>query len=186
MKIAVLFPGIGYTCDKPLLYYSGKLAAGYGYEVKPVPYGHFPPGVKGNRRKMEQAFESALEQAEEILKDIEWGSYEEILFISKSVGTIVAAAYAKRHEIRVRSISYTPLTDTFLFAEGEGIMFHGTKDQWVDDSEDIREGCRKIGQRLYFTEGANHSLETGDVRKDIENMKLIMEQTADYMEEAIS
>ena len=24
-KIAVLFPGIGYTCDKPLLYYSAKL-----------------------------------------------------------------------------------------------------------------------------------------------------------------
>ena len=24
-SIAVLFPGIGYTCDKPLLYYSEKL-----------------------------------------------------------------------------------------------------------------------------------------------------------------
>ena len=24
-NIAVLFPGIGYTCDKPLLYYSEKL-----------------------------------------------------------------------------------------------------------------------------------------------------------------
>ena len=23
-KIAVLFPGIGYTCDKPLLYYSAS------------------------------------------------------------------------------------------------------------------------------------------------------------------
>lgn len=32
-KIAVLFPGIGYTCDKPLLYYSAKLAAEKGYEV---------------------------------------------------------------------------------------------------------------------------------------------------------
>ncbi len=184
MKIAVLFPGIGYTCDKPLLYYSGKLAAGYGYKVKPVPYGNFPPGVKGNRRKMEQAFDSALEQAEDILKGVEWESYEDILFISKSVGTIVAAAYARKHKIRVRSISYTPLMDTFRFAEGDGIMFHGTKDPWADDSEAVREGCRKIGQRLYYTEGANHSLETGNVRTDIENMKRIMEQTADYMEEA--
>jgi phosphoglycolate phosphatase len=25
-KIAVIFPGIGYTCDKPLLYYAGKFA----------------------------------------------------------------------------------------------------------------------------------------------------------------
>lgn len=30
-KIAVLFPGIGYTCDKPLLYYTGKLAVARGY-----------------------------------------------------------------------------------------------------------------------------------------------------------
>ena len=32
-KIAVLFPGIGYTCDKPLLYYTGKLAVARGYKI---------------------------------------------------------------------------------------------------------------------------------------------------------
>lgn len=42
MKLAVLFPGIGYTCDKPLLYYGAKLAKSYGYEVKRVEYGNFP------------------------------------------------------------------------------------------------------------------------------------------------
>ena len=38
MKIAILFPGIRYNCNKPLLYYSGKLALQYGYEVFKVPY----------------------------------------------------------------------------------------------------------------------------------------------------
>ena len=32
MKLAVFFPGIGYHCDKPLLYYSRKLVQEYGYE----------------------------------------------------------------------------------------------------------------------------------------------------------
>ena len=32
MKIAVFFPGIGYHCDKPLLYYVRKLAQECGYE----------------------------------------------------------------------------------------------------------------------------------------------------------
>ena len=137
MKIAVLFPGIGYTCDKPLLYYAGKLAGKYGYEVRSVAYGNFPSGVKGNREKMEQSFYSALQQSEEILKDICWEDYEDILFISKSVGTIVAAAYMKNHKIRARSISFTPLADTFSFASGEGIMFHGTSDPWVKDSDEI-------------------------------------------------
>ena len=32
-KIAVFFPGIGYTNEKPLMYYSRKLAAEHDYEV---------------------------------------------------------------------------------------------------------------------------------------------------------
>jgi hypothetical protein len=32
-KIAVVFPGVGYTKDRPLLYYAGKLAAANGYEL---------------------------------------------------------------------------------------------------------------------------------------------------------
>ena len=35
-KIACLFPGIGYTCDKPLLYYSWKLLKGLDWEIVPV------------------------------------------------------------------------------------------------------------------------------------------------------
>ena len=45
-KIAVLFPGIGYTCDKPLLYYTGKLAVARGYKLVKVEYGNFPSGIK--------------------------------------------------------------------------------------------------------------------------------------------
>lgn len=30
MKLAVFFPGIGYHCDKPLLYYSRKLVQNMG------------------------------------------------------------------------------------------------------------------------------------------------------------
>ena len=33
-KLAVIFPGIGYTAYKPLLYYSRRIAANFGYEIK--------------------------------------------------------------------------------------------------------------------------------------------------------
>ena len=32
-KLAVLFPGVGYQIDRPLLYHSAKLARERGYEV---------------------------------------------------------------------------------------------------------------------------------------------------------
>ncbi|MBD5460191.1 MAG: alpha/beta hydrolase, partial [Lachnospiraceae bacterium] len=88
-KLAVVFPGIGYHTDKPLLYYSKKIAACQGFEIREVPYGNFPPDVKGSAEKMEQAFRSALAQCGEILRDVDFGKYDEILFLSKSIGTAV-------------------------------------------------------------------------------------------------
>ena len=118
-QIACLFPGIGYTCDKPLLYYSWKLLSKQGWEIVPVQYSGFPSGVKGNPEKMQKAAKMALEQAEEILRDIHWNKYDQILFVAKSVGTVVSCAYAQRHQISCRSILFTPVEETFLFPAGD-------------------------------------------------------------------
>ena len=52
-KLAVFFPGIGYTMDRPLLHFSRRIAADLGYELRPLPYTGFPSGVRGDREKME-------------------------------------------------------------------------------------------------------------------------------------
>ena len=179
-KIAVIFPGVGYHVDKPLLYYSKKLAAQNGYEIKEVPYGKFPKGVKGSREKMEKAFFSALEQAGEILKDIDFSEYEDVLFISKSVGTAVASAYAGKYGLNTRNIYYTPVEASFQFMKQPGIAFTGTADNWVT-FDAVERGCREGGFPLYVTEDGNHSLETGDVRRDLENLQTIMKITEEYI-----
>lgn len=179
-KIAVLFPGIGYTCEKPLLYYTGKLAAAKGYEIVKVEYGNFPSGIKGNKEKMEAAFYSGLEQAEEILKEIRWEEYEEILFLSKSVGTIISSAYSKKYDLNVYNVLFTPLSQTFLFADKNGIVFHGTADPWAK-TEEILEECKKLNLTVILTENGNHSLETGDVIKDIENIEQIMRKVDEFV-----
>ena len=181
-SIAVLFPGIGYSCDRSLMYFTGKLAAAEGYELRTVPYGDFPKGVKGNRSKMEQSFYSAMEQAEKLLQDIDWNAYDRILFIGKSIGTIVASAYAKEHRIGVKSVLFTPLTDTYRFAEGQAVAFHGTADPWAETPEIIRLSKEK-GIPIYLTEQANHSLETGDVPADVRNLAEIMAHVQAFLEE---
>ena len=179
-KLAVLFPGIGYTCDKPLLYYSGKLLRSLDWEVLPVAYSGFPSGVKGNSEKMRRCAEQALEQAEEVLQGIRWEEYGELLFIGKSLGTVVGAAYAKQHVLRCRQILFTPVEDTFRYAGKESVAFHGTADPWAD-TEAIRSGCGKLGIPLYDTAGANHSLETGDVEKDIRELKKVMKRVRAFI-----
>ena len=111
-KIACLFPGIGYTCDKPLLYYSWKLLKGLGWEIVPVRYSGFPDHVKGNSKKMQQCANIALEQTEALLQEINWNEYSDILFIGKSVGTVVSAAYAKRHSLNCRQILFFHFSDS--------------------------------------------------------------------------
>lgn len=179
-RLAVIFPGVGYHCDKPLLYYGKKLAARRGYEIREVSYGNFEPGIKGNREKMENAFRSAFRQAEDILKDTDWKMYEEILFLSKSVGTAVAAAYAGSRGLRIRNIFFTPVEQTFLFVEQEGIVFHGNADPWARTSE-VERLCREKHLPLYITEGANHSMETGEVLKDLEILRQIMGRCEKYI-----
>ena len=178
-KIACLFPGIGYTCDKPLLYYSWKLLKGMGWEIVPVQYSGFPSGVKGNAEKMQQCAHMALEQAEELLQAVDWSEYEEILFIGKSVGTVVCAAYAKRHGLDCRQVLFTPVEAAFQFTGRKAIAFHGTADPWAD-TKAIERSCRHLEIPLYETEDANHSLETGDVDQDIKELRKVMKLVQDF------
>ena len=179
-KIACLFPGIGYTCDKPLLYYSRKLLKGEGWEVIPAAYSGFPPGVKGDAEKMRLSTQMALDKAGEILERIDWDSYPEILFVGKSIGTAVGCAYARRHQLACRQILFTPIEDTFRWADSGAIAFHGTSDPWADTKK-IEKCCAELGIALYETEGANHSLETGDLEVDLETVRRTMRIVREYI-----
>ena len=180
MKLAVLFPGIGYTCDKPLMYYSGKLARALGYDVRPVPYTGFPKGVKGSPEGMRRSFALASEQAEALLGDVRWDDYESLLLIGKSIGTAVALRFAREHGLTARSVLFTPLAETFIFETGEAIAFHGTADPWAETPA-IEAACRSRGIPLYLTEGANHSLETGAVEVDIRTLAITMDRVSAFI-----
>ena len=119
-KIAVLFPGIGYHTDKPLLYYSRELARERGYEIKEIKYGDLPSGIKGNHAKMLEAFQKALQDAKEQLTEVSFEQYEDVLFLSKSIGTAVAAAYARERRVQARQVYYTPVEESFEAIEREG------------------------------------------------------------------
>lgn len=61
-RIAIIVPGIGYTTDRSLLYFAGKVAQNAGYELQKIQFSGFEKGVKGNPEKMKRAFSHAYEQ----------------------------------------------------------------------------------------------------------------------------
>lgn len=61
-----------------------------------------------------------------------------------------------------------------------GIVFHETHDSWAETACLVQR-CEAKGYPCHIIENANHSLETGEVHKDIENMAYIMELTDAYI-----
>ena len=175
--LAVFFPGIGYTCDRSLLYYTAIMMKELGYRIVPVPYTGFPRNVKGDAQKMRECYVIARNQATEILRDIDFSEYNDIVFIGKSIGTTVALAIAKQFDLTVRSVLYTPLVETFdMLPEkpcDRAIAFHGTRDPWANTQEIIA-ACEIRGIPLHLVENANHSLETGDLDNDLHTLKETM------------
>lgn len=165
MKLCVLFPGIGYHCQKPLLKLSGQLASDKGYEVLPLVYSDFPEGAKGNEEKMREAVIHAINQTEQQLSQVGFSQYERIIFIGKSIGTAACLAYRKKHGVKSKCFLLTPLEMTFENPANDCMAFHGTSDQWAE-TESIERLCEEYNVPLYEYPGANHSLMTSNARQD--------------------
>lgn len=176
-KLAVIFPGVGYHTDKPLLYYSKKLAKNKEYEIVEVKY-DLPEGaaiIKTDAEKQLQAFEEVFTQVVEQLKDVKFKDYEKVVFIGKSIGTAFAARYNMTYELEADQIIFTPIELTFAYINPcEGFVFHGDADP-LCDTQMCTQLCDELSLTYVVVPEANHSLETGDVAVDIANLQKVME-----------
>ncbi|CAK7036007.1 MAG: hypothetical protein BACD_00113 [Bacteroides rodentium] len=182
-KLAVIFPGVGYHADKPLLYYSGKIAKEREYEVIKLVFRDLPDRIFESEEKRAEAFGIAMKQAEEALKDVDFDSFREVLFISKSIGTGIAAAYQAKCGMKARNIYYTPLLATLKMMQPEsGVVFHGTNDPWEENTEAVREMCGRLKLPLHIIKDGNHSLETGCTAGDLPVLMAVMAETERFID----
>ncbi len=164
MRIAVIFPGIGYNKDMPLLYYSRKLMESYCGKIVCVEYHDLPTDIKGDSEKMWKAANLAYAQVAEQLKDIDFSAYSDIVFIGKSMGTVIAAEYATEHNIKAMHIWLTPVEATFSCARvypdlfRNAIAFIGGADTWSDVTK-VQQIAEELQMRLKVIPDCNHSLE---------------------------
>lgn len=174
-KLAVLFPGIGYHCDKPLLYYAGKACKQRGYTVLPMPYGKLTDMDK------EAAFEKALKASRKAMKkQMPWEG-EDLLFISKSIGTVVASRLTEELDLPARHLYFTPVMETLPFLKSPSLAFSGLADPWVDPAA-LKAAFADKGLPLTQYPDCNHSLETGEVGRDLALQAEIFRAYRDFLE----
>ena len=183
-KLAVILPGMGYTKDKPLLYYSGKILANQGYEICNISFTDLPKKIQGNLALILKAADMAYGQVVEQLKDIDFSRYEDVLFIGKSIGTIASSRYIREYAPQARQIWYTPLQATFEQDRNidpkRVLAFIGNADPW-SDVEMIRKTAAALQLELHVYDGCNHSLESPDVDKNIGIIREVMKRTKEFV-----
>ena len=182
-KVAVIFPGMGYHSDKPLLYFAKRLARSEGYEVVEVDY-EFPykaREIMNDKVRMKEAFKLAVSQIKEQLGEMSFDRCEDIVFVGKSIGTALAAHFDSELKVGARQLVFTPVPQTFeMLRKGSGIVFHGLDDPWCPTGI-AEEKCAELELPLYKVERANHSLETDDPMADVANLEWIMEKVRSFL-----
>lgn len=172
-KIVVIFPGANYSADCPLLYYAGfKFEIG-GYEKVVINYGD----LDNKYNSLAQFIEAVKLYVLTKLRAIDLSQYEDIVFVSKSMGTAVAGWIEEKLCIKARHIYLTPIGETLPYIKKDKdiiIVVAGTRDKLLN-TDILKEHCMKENIPLKLIDGAGHRLEVkGDIDRNIELLREIV------------
>ena len=165
-NLLVLFPGVRYSVDCPLLYYTRVAYSYAGYEIIAVDdYGVKDSGDYG--AYADQAVKILVKR----LRDTAFDEYDHIVFAEKSIGTVIGLMLADALGLTdVYHIMYTPLEAIYNYINPDrrivGIAA-GTNDKHIEIKA-LRSACKKLEIPLVEIKNTGHRLEGGkDVNKDI-------------------
>ena len=168
-KLIIIFPGVGYGLDSPLLYY-----ADFVYETKGFDRIHMNyQSIFSNRDlSLESKLQKVREYIWEQVKDINFDLYDEVVFLSKSVGSVEAGILAERLKIEVIHVFITPIEEAISYCNSASYVVIGTQDKAY---EIYKEHCEENMIKALYIKDANHSLEVeGQPYESIDILKRVM------------
>ena len=167
--LIILFPGIRYSSDAPLLYYT-RLAYEYaGYEC--IAIDDYGIDTKKDKEDLNAYADLAVGNLIRRFKDVDLSEYERVVFAEKSVGTVIGLKLSDELKADdVYHILYTPLDETIGYITPKRRivgMASGEEDSHVEIKV-LASTCKKLGTEFIKVRKAGHRLEgAGDVTKDI-------------------
>ena len=132
------FPGRRYGVDCPSLYYAESICREKGYDTLLMHYSEYRD--KKDMITIEENIRQTLSYVRGRIKEKDLASYDEILFVSKSLGTVsagwLADALEKEKRVKpgtIRHIFMTPLEQTFPYMRKENcIVISGELDHYLE------------------------------------------------------
>ena len=172
--IAVCFPGTGFTCKEALFERLGADYAALEYDIIKLDFSHIP---FREIESLEEAIAVAQRAVKRQLSHVAFAEYDDVVFLSKSLGTILAIEHDNANDICARHLFLTPLNKTLLQIRPKTkviAMVLGTQDRFLTGRA-LASFCEERGIRYCLIDGVNHSLKD-DV--DLERTARIIDQIA--------
>jgi predicted alpha/beta-hydrolase family hydrolase len=186
--LAVLYPGLNYTCDMPLLYYSTGLLLRRGVDVLQVKADYTAQAFQ-SRPPDERAGWLLADSAAALQAGLTQRSYARVILIGKSIGTIALAGLiacgaaggaANGAAGNAAIVWLTPLlhqstiVEAALAHQGPGLFVVGTADRTYDAAALARILEETAAEALYV-EGGDHRLEIeSDLYRSLDALRQIM------------
>lgn len=160
-KLAVFFPGTGYTCERPLLRRCANRYAELGYRI--IKLNH--DGIDFRSMEgVEDALDAARRCVMEQVMDINFSQYDDVVFVAKSLGTAVALWLDEKGSAQARHLSLTPIPQVLPFLTGPDRIIAaviGSEDRHLSP-EALQRHCEERGIPYMVIPGVSHSLEYPD------------------------
>jgi len=174
--IVVCFPGTGFTCKEALFERCAEKFSERGYDVVKLDFSHIP---FREIETIEEAVTIARRTMKRQLSGVDFGEYEDVVWISKSLGTILAATDEEVYCDSPRQLYLTPLPETLRLIRPESrviALVLGTQDRFLT-GEALAAFCEQRNYRCCVIDGVNHSLKD---EQSAERTERINEQIAAF------
>lgn len=159
-RIVVSFPGRRGS-EIPLLYFATKYYEDMGYEKL------FINHPVSNDLSLDNVLRNALD----LVGNINWSEYEHIVFVAKSLGTIVACKVKEMLQIPATLILFTPLEDTVKYINKENnvlLVAMGDKDKYLSSTL-LEQRCNENDIKCHIEKGVGHRMEVmNDLQRNLE------------------
>lgn len=171
-QLLLVFGGVGYTSDKPLLYYGIQCALQNGYDVCVFDYGQYP----FDKNHPLNYVEAATKNVQKMMEQIDFSQYDKVCCLAKSIGTVIAS-FMRQEEWP--AFMLTPIKEVLLKTPVKKDVYICASQDPMVEKEHI-DLFKKSGVKVFLLEG-NHSIETKCLRKDLEQLQVIMELFDDFL-----
>jgi hypothetical protein len=175
-SVAVFFPGQNYSCELPLLYYTGRSAFDAGHDLFMLEYGYQSARTGFEDTKVDIVISECYNSIKQMINN-----YKNVVFVSKSLGTYIAGKTAELFSgTSIRHVFLTPIRSSIPIIEKfGGLVVCGTKDQ-VFLETNIQQIEKFPNTNVLRVKNANHALEVDNLHDSLDILKSLVETSSRF------